>query len=631
MTLGPRCMAVLTALMVFAGSAFGMDRIGVRAVDGEGEFVNTATGETFTPRGVNYVDFQSAGYFMQDRALATDVFDPDRIDEAFVLLRQYGYNTVRLFFDLCNEGPACITQKGVPGLNPAYLDNLAHFTRLAAARDIHVLFTSNDIPDHGGYGAVANRDAGDMVDGYRNAHFMTAGGIASFSAYWGDLMDGLNARDMVWEAVLGWSILNEQWIFKDQKPWSLGHGVFVNGTGQSYDLSDPDQKRAALSDNLVAISETVRNIVRDADPDALVTMGFFAPQFPNETGIGGDWYVDTQPLLARAPLDFFDFHAYTDMDIGIAAQAENFGMPHHRDKPVIMGEVGSSPFFIPRVETALRAEQIWMADSCVEGFDGWLHWGYYPFPPGVDQHPPYTFLSHGRKLLVGLSPAVRLDPCSRSNLEPTIDLREGATARASGFLPAHPPANAMDGMETAWQSGAEAPGWIEIELAEPGRLANVGLWLEQYPPGETRTLVTATTADGTAIVVADHVALTSGGERLSFALPGGVPNVTAVRVEIARSPSWISLYEVELLRSSESGRACVLTSGGNVNLRLAATTGAGLAGRLERGQALIGTRRHDGGAGPHWFETHAGTFVRSDVIAASPGCARLGPAEPGDT
>lgn len=35
------------------------ERIGLRQVDGVGEFYRTASGECFVPRGVNYIDFRA--------------------------------------------------------------------------------------------------------------------------------------------------------------------------------------------------------------------------------------------------------------------------------------------------------------------------------------------------------------------------------------------------------------------------------------------------------------------------------------------------------------------------------------------------------------------------------------------
>ncbi len=617
-------LALTLALTLAPSLAQAQDRIGVRVVEGEGEFFNTVTGESFRPRGVNYLEFRPAGYYREDRVLAVGGYDEAVIAQDFRNLRAEGYDTVRIFFDHCSNGRACMTRQSVAGLNPAYMDNFAALTRLAAREGIYLVLTSNDIPDHGGYGELANREASDLFAGYRNAHFMSASGVAAFEAYWGDIMAALAARDTNWSAVLGWSILNEEWIFKDQPPWSLTSGVIRNGTGASYDLSDPAQKRAALSDNLVLISTRVRDIVRATDPDALVGMGFFVPQFPVPTGIGGDWYVDTEPLLAAAPLDFFDFHAYYDADLDIDQITENFGMPAHPDRPVIMGEVGSSPGFIPRAETALRMEQEWMARSCELGWDGWLHWGYKPFPPGVDTNPPYTLTGLDGMFLRGLSPARRPDPCFQGNFEPHVNLAIEATARASRSLPGRGPELALDGKETGWESGDDAPGWIEITLAEPSRLAQVSLWVAQWPAGRTRTRVTATLAGGGRLRISDRTRDTEEGMMLRFDLPGGVPDVTGIRIEILSSPSWVALHEVELLRDRGQGPACLVGGGGAVNLRGDPSTDHPAVGRLDAGQVAQAVARVAGQGELPWLRLSDGSFVRSDVVRESAaGCDAL--------
>jgi hypothetical protein len=287
-----------------------------------------------------------------------------------------------------------------------------------------------------------------------------------------------------------------------------------------------------------------------------------------------------------------------------------------------MGEVGSSKAFIPRIEAALRAEQIWMSESCKAGFDGWLHWGYYEFPPGVDQHPPWTMLMGDGLFLRGISPMVRPDPCSTENYEPPVNLAAAGTASAYNSLPGHPPHLALDGRDTTWESGKDAPGWFEITLAEPARIETVTLWLAQWPAGKTRHKVTATLADGTRVAIADHIANTEGGQRLSFDLGNGLPDVHKVRIEVPYSPSWVSFHDVEILRSTGTGEACLLTARSTVNLRGDPTTDNPPIGKLPKGMAMLGVQRI--AQDPYdWFKTAAGSYVRADVVAAGIPCMKL--------
>jgi hypothetical protein len=147
-------------------------------------------------------------------------------------------------------------------------------------------------------------------------------------------------------------LTNEYWLWKNNPPLSLDSGLVTISNGETYDMADPEQKRQMVTDGTLFFMETIVPIIKEHDPDALTTMGFFAPQFPNQTGIGGDWYVDTAPLMDTAPIDFWDFHAYADMDIDIFKQAENFGMVGYEEKPVLLGETGMGHAFVPSAQSA---------------------------------------------------------------------------------------------------------------------------------------------------------------------------------------------------------------------------------------------------------------------------------------
>ena len=69
--------------------------------------------------------------------------------------------------------------------------------------------------------------------------------------------------------------------------------VVTGVDGASYDMAVPARKRQLVSVGVAAYIEKVAAVIRRHDPHGLVTMGFFAPKFPNPTAIGGDWYVDT--------------------------------------------------------------------------------------------------------------------------------------------------------------------------------------------------------------------------------------------------------------------------------------------------------------------------------------------------
>lgn len=504
-------------------------------IDGT-EFVDTRTGEVFIPRGANYLTRVLVGNGYQDRTLSPAVFDPVRTGSDLDELASRGYNTIRVFLDTCSGGPDCIGNNDGEGLNPEFLDSIVGFMTLAKEKGIFILFTSNDLPDDGGYWAISDRDNAGIFPGYRNSHYLTASGEEAAVTYWTDLLTGLVERNAPFDIVLAWSVLNEQWMFSEQPPLSLDSGEVTTKTG-TYDMGDPDSKRQMVIDGTRSYLAAVADVIRRLDPTALVTSGFFAPQFPNPTRIGGSWYVDTAPLVEDSTLDFFDFHAYPGEDIPLAQIAENFGLP--ADKPVIMGEYGA---FIDRyadIDNAALNLQNWMAASCTLGFGGWLHWEFAPPNPSVGD-ATWALTAIGNYLLEQLAPVNQPDPCTPTLTDPNL-ARLGA-ATASQSLPDQLPAAAIDGDPTTqWGAGAEPTQWIEIDLGEAREIGRIQLIVAQFPQGLTRHLIDV---DGVRVWAFEND--TAEGQVLEFLPPSPIVG-QVIRVTTITSPSWVAWKEILIL------------------------------------------------------------------------------------
>lgn len=497
-----------------------------------GEFVDRTTGGRFVPRGTNYFLIDAD----RDRFTDPAVFDRATIDADFARLAALGYNTVRIFLDTCG----CIGRTdGTPGLRDGTLDTIAEIMDLAADHGLVLVLTSNDLPDEGGYRDIAAAGTSDDFAGYRNTDFLTRAGHDAIVAYWDDLMRGLASREARFDVVLGWSILNEQWVFGDQPPMSLTSGTVASATG-TYDMGLPSAKRQMVVDAIRALTARVSSTIRSHDPDALVTMGFFAPQFPNPTSIGGTWYVDTAPLVADSSLDFFDFHAYPGGDLDVAGIAQNFGIDG--SKPVVMGEVGAFVDLYGSAEAAGLAVQRWIADSCPEGWDGWVYWGYLRAPLA---DATWALTDDGGYLLDALAPVNQPDACVPTLVDPDAALDRPVTASRS--LPEEPPEFAVDGNPgTQWGSGADAPQWIEVDVRGTS-VAAVRLTVAQYPAGRTVHDVIVTDALG-VYVAHTFEGETDEGDVLEVTFDPPLELVTDVRIETRESPSWVSWKSVEVLR-----------------------------------------------------------------------------------
>ncbi|HAV76975.1 MAG TPA: hypothetical protein DCX53_06425 [Anaerolineae bacterium] len=604
-----------------------VDRIKIRTVDGNAEFYDSGTDQKFIPRGVNYVDFykNERGTY-EDRVMATNVYDPERVREAFRHMHENGYNTVRIFFDTCGTGPYCIANPNGNGLNSGYLDNMADLMQIAGEEGIYIVFTANAIPEGGGYWQIFDQEFNStghegFIDG-RNADWIHSAGVKTKAAMWRDLMSGLMERNAVFEVVLGWQLTNEYWLWKQVPPLSLDSGMVAISNGQSYDMSDPDQKRQMVTDGTLHFIDTIVPIIKEYDPEALTTMGFFVPQFPNPTGVGGDWYVDTAPLMDTAQLDFWDFHAYFDTDfLDLEKNAENFGMVDYDEKPIIMGETAAGHAFVPSAQTTATMAIDWYAKSCEVGFDGWLYWGYYPWPADM-VGKPWTLLEADEFLFDTLSPNNWEDPCSSVIELETKNISQNKLVRFSRELPESPARFAVDGGELEWTAGNFPPQWIEIDLGEPSTVGQVGFAVGQWPPGYTHHQVWARLSDGRFVLLSDFNGYTTVEMSLRHKLPVPVEDVVAVRFLQLESPSWAGYKEVEVISApTPDETACFAKAIGSPKLMSYPSEDANVAGSLNANDEVYLDGIFTSDDGTEWAQVGGDAWVRAEALSKSDSCA----------
>ncbi|MBN1977946.1 MAG: hypothetical protein JW918_11145 [Anaerolineae bacterium] len=526
-------------------TAIPVHPIQVRQVDGRAEFYDRRTGERFVPRGVNYFYIVPVpGGRLEDRFFGVGVFDAERVDADFATLSEHGFNTVRIFLDSCSRGAGCIGNLDGPGLNPPYLDNIVETMRLAKRHGLYLLLTSNDLPDLGGYAHASAEGVNELFAPYRNSQYLTGPGVEAACTYWGDLLQGLAERGAPFDAVLGWSLLNEQWYIRNEPPFSLDEGTVTTANGESYDLSDPAQKQQMAVDAMIYYVGQVREVILSYDPSALITMGFFAPDYPNPFR-EGDWrYVETAPLLETAALDFFDFHAYPG-DRSLQENAENYGMIGFDTKPIVLGEVGAFIDRYPSEESAARAIQEWVAESCEYGFDGWLYWGLYRAPEAIGD-ATWGFLDGEGLMMEALSPVEQPDLCNPGPL-PRSNLAFGKPVIASRFLPEEPPERAVDGQPTQWGAGNHAPQWIQIDLGAPATVRQVRLVVSQWPAGETVHQVWGGGPGEDLRLLHEFRGYTEENQVLDFVPAAPLERIQIVRIITLASPSWVAWKEIEVI------------------------------------------------------------------------------------
>lgn len=530
-SLSPSLTPDASAAASDAASASGIrepaeHRIGVRAVDGAGEFYDRLTGERFVPRGANLI--RLSGYHV---TFNPGSYDPDALDAQLARMAEGGYNVVRVFHDHGSSGLG-----GDAGRVSAYMDNVADFLHRARAHRLFVIFAQDWLPDNR-YGY----DSDPGIEGI-NSLYLSRGGVAANVRFFRDFVDELIARGAPLDAVWAYELRNELYFDALAAPFNATSGQVTTANGVTYDLADGAERTRLLEDGLVHWIDQVRAAILERDPTALVTVGFFQPQGPNPTRQGDARLIETEAAILHSTADFIDLHAYPG-DLTFRQLAENYKLPPVTDKPIVMGEFGAFHEFYPTAADAVQALITWQAEACEQGVDGSLLWTW-------DSAGGYTETWNGTDadaaLATALAPASRPDPCSfEGGLPLNLALRRPVTASAA--LPDGPAAAAVDGvLGTSWSAGDGPVQWIEIDLGEAMAVA-VRLVVAQFPAGQTEHRVFGRVAPGAALVLLHTFSGdTADGDVLSFMVPISVGSVRILRVETVASPSWVAWREIEV-------------------------------------------------------------------------------------
>jgi hypothetical protein len=517
-------------------------RIGVRTNNGEAEFFDRETGEKFVPRGANlwrWVHWQRG----QEEILIDTMFNTQigQLDSALAELPRMhseGFNVVRVWENACWGGaPGCM-DRAAGGLDPAYLKNLARFLQVAKENSIYVMLTVDELPDHGGYRSSLSSNGG-QFEGSFNQLFMTAGGIQAQSRYYTDLIQGLCEVGAPTDAIFAYELHNEAFFESQLPPLSNSLGQVAAANGETYDLADPAQRRALMEDSWVHYIDQVSRVIKALDPTALVTMGFFVQHEPNPVLVGDPRLVYLHKVLYESTLDFVDLHAYPGYDLNMRQHAENFDIIGYNKKPVVMGEFGADRNVFRDVQSAATRLQTWQAESCEFGFDGWLLWTW----GGAQMPDSYWEAVEGDEVIAhALSPNLKPDPCANANLALSKATQASATTSDTNS------GMAVDGdPETIWNSGADAPQWIQIDLGQASTIGKIRMVVSQYPEGQTSHQIWVG-GDLNALTMVNQLdGYTKEPAVLEFTPPVPLEGIRFIRIVTAASPSWASWREIEVL------------------------------------------------------------------------------------
>jgi F5/8 type C domain-containing protein len=515
-------------------------RIGIRVVEGRGEFFDQRSGERFVPRGANYLHLErDANGIVVDRLFAD--YDPAVVETDLRAMVDLGYTAVRIGLDICQDD--CI---GDPagGLRGDYLANIADFLRRAAAAGLPVLIQANDLPEQGGYVPRVEATFG-VFDGYMNSQYLSPVGLGVFREYWTDVMEGLRDAGAPLDAVLAYGVRGELFVNMGTAPLSRREGIVETANGQSYDMASPASRRRMVEEGIVYWVDEMADAIRAVDPTALITVGEFTPNNPNDWRGHADGRAPPKiDVFLRTSVDFLDVHLYPGY-IPIGKLIENYGATGDEAIPIVVGEYGAFKFAFTDPPTGAAGLMRWQVDSCRFGLDGWFHWHWR----GTGDHEVWTGTESDDAINTVLSPRERPDPCAAAQFPFIQDnLALDATARASASLAGEGPSRAIDGrQETSWVSGAAPRQWIEIDLGKPATIETLRLVVSQSPAGRTVHVISAGPSRTALERVHTFDGRTNYGDELTWTPSTPLSGIRFLRIETTRSPSWVAWLEIEVL------------------------------------------------------------------------------------
>jgi len=382
-------------------------RIGVRVVNGVGEFYNRITGEKFVPRGANYVVIglqknRAGEQYVSHATFGPGFYDRGAVEQALQKMHADGYNVARVFL----ETTTTTSITGNPGLSSPYLDNVTDFLKIADANGIYVIFVTDWLPDSDPYNQIVARECCETFDS-SNAVHLSASGVEASRRFYSDFVTELIERNAPLGAVFSFNVSNEIAFDANEPPLTWTSGSVTLGNGRAYDMSKPEDKKRIIDEGLVYYIDQVRLAIQKVDPTSLVGVGFFQPQSPNPTRIGDPRVIRTYSAIWESNADYIDLHAYPGLELSLAQYVENYEINGMEEKPIMMGEFGAFKGAYPNSQAAALALQAWQIESCKYGFDGWLLWTW----DNEFNGEMYSALTDGGAINGALAPVIRPDPC----------------------------------------------------------------------------------------------------------------------------------------------------------------------------------------------------------------------------
>lgn len=394
----------------------------------------TVNGNTFTPRGANYIRLTSDGATSPYWYIST--FEPGQYNPTAVrsMLGQLSYdryNTIRTFIDIGNErtdGQGSVHGMGHGmsdnrPINPEYMDNFADFVKTANERNIYVIPVLYRIPQNCYYytivqnGGQCSTNVPTANVAGRNALYMDKGHVAAKAEYMKQFSSALIARIGSTAGVLAYASDNEAYYEANKAPFATKTGSVVNSDGKTYSMSTSAGRQAAADQGFATYTSRVREGLRAGDPNGKLTIGLYSLFAVGKTKYDGlSTYCSSTcissvdyryPVRGKfANVDVIDVHFYPrNPSTGYTVQSDlNTTEYSTWTKPWFTGEIGAHrDFFNNDIVSAAFAMRNAQTVACQLGSKGSLFWTV-DNQDNVDQQRLFTLMENGGAINGVLAP-----------------------------------------------------------------------------------------------------------------------------------------------------------------------------------------------------------------------------------
>lgn len=403
MQLGFMMTATILAVTVTNSFGGGLPRIAPRSASPVAYFVNTETGQKFTPLGSNYIPLDWIGDIAYHITFNSGFYDASAAEKAFSQMEKDGYNIVRVFLDPGESihqakkqyGSGGPFERDTPELYPPFIDNFIDFLRRAGRHHIYVIPTCEYWPYNKFYVHLAKSNMPENVE-HANGLYLSPGCIEAKKIYMTQLVEEVKKADpqgSLLSTIFAWELTNEVHLCGDQRPICLTAGKAKTADGQTYDMADPNQRQQCMDNNIANWANQMVAAVKAVDPNAMVAASVFTYRIVGKEGPRGllplngrDTRFPARPLtfITSTNLSYVDIHTYPTSSIENYSllpdlESSEFSKFDMTVKPLLMGEFGIFKDNYKDIKEAVGVMAAHQKKALELGFSGALYWTWDTF------------------------------------------------------------------------------------------------------------------------------------------------------------------------------------------------------------------------------------------------------------